>query len=100
MWKRLRQEQQRGAQLHAREGRVRQPGEAPAEAIEDRDAQLHDEADQQVAPGGAEPPVYPAGRLEDETGDNTPTLPEPKTAWDGAVQPQGRKDADPLPEGK
>ena len=42
-WKRFSQQQQRGAQLHAR------PGDAPKEAVKDRDAQQHELADMQVA---------------------------------------------------
>ncbi len=96
---RTRQQQQRGAHI-----RSRGHGKAPAEAIKDRSAQTHDRADQDVSPESAKkPPVYPAGRLEDETGDNTPSAPEPRVDWDDVVQPpsgvRSRKDL-PLPEGK
>lgn len=102
MWTRLRQQQQRGAQLGTRAGKPRKGGAAPAEAVEDRAAQQHDEADQQVAPGEpAKPPVYPAGRLQDEQGDNTPSAPlDPRVEWDDVVQPYGVKDEDEPPEGK
>ena len=58
MWTLHRQQQQCGAQLHARE-RVRQPGEAPDEAVADRAAQEHDRAGGEAQPGG-----YPASALE------------------------------------
>jgi hypothetical protein len=82
----------------------RKRGKAPAEAVKDRAAQAHDLADQDVSPENAKrPPVYPAGRLEDETGDNTPSASEPRVDWDDVVQPprgvRVRKDM-PLPEGK
>jgi len=103
MWNRMQQQQQRGAQLHARE-RGGAPGEAPSEAVKDRQAQQHDMADQDVSLESApQPPVYPAGRLEDEQGDNTPTLPEGKVDWDDVVQPpRGTRTATdmPLPDGK
>lgn len=66
MWTLHEQQQHRGAQLSARE-RVRQPGEAPAEAVADRAAQEHDRAGGEARPGG-----YPASGL-----DNLP-LPEGK----------------------
>jgi len=102
MWTLFRQQQQRGAQLHARGGAPRQPGEPPAEAVEDRGAQAHDLADQDVSLESApDQPVYPAGRIEDEQGDNTPTAPDPRVDWDDVVQPRDRKADDlPLPEGK
>lgn len=102
MWTRLRQQQQRGAQLGARPGKARKPGEAPAEATKDRAAQEHDAADRQVAPDEAgKAPVYPAGRLKDERGDNTPSAPlDPRVEWDDVVQPYGARDEDEPPEGK
>jgi len=82
----------------------RAPGEPPAEAVKDRSAQEHDRADQAVSPGETpKPSVYPAGRLEDEEGDDTPSAPNPHVDWDDVVQPPSgartRKDQ-PLPEGK
>jgi hypothetical protein len=96
---RHRRQQRRGAQ-----NRSREHGEPPAEAVKDRSAQAHDRADQDASPENApKPPVYPAGRLEDETGDNTPSAPDPRVEWDDVVQPprgvRVRKDQ-PLPEGK
>ena len=58
MWTLHEQQQHCGAQLHARE-RVRQPGEAPAEAVADRAAQEHDRAGGEARPG-----AYPASALE------------------------------------
>ena len=42
MWTLHKQLQHCGAQLHARAGKPRQAGEAPAEATRDRAAQEHD----------------------------------------------------------
>lgn len=100
MWKRLRQQQQRGAQLHARQGKTRQTGEAPDEAVAGREVQDHDYADLQT---GGEPRAdidYPADSVPDREGDITPTLPDSSVYWDDVVQPEGRRDNDPLPEGK
>jgi hypothetical protein len=97
MWTMHRQQQQRGAQLHAR-----RRGEPPEEAVEDRAAQEHDRADQDVSLESApKQPVYPAGRLEDEKGDNTPSAPDPHVDWDDVVQPpRGVRSREDLPEGK
>jgi hypothetical protein len=100
MWKRLRQQQQRGAQFEGRQGKVRQQGEAPAEAVAGREAQDHDYADLDT---GGEPRSdidYPADDVPDRKGDITPSRPEPHVDWDDVVQPEGRRDDDPLPEGK
>ena len=82
----------------------RRRGEPPAEAMADRSAQEHDRADQDVSLESApRQPVYPAGRLQDEQGDNTPSAPEPQVDWDDVVQPPHGVQADedlPLPEGK
>jgi hypothetical protein len=91
VWTWLRQQQQRGAQL------------PPREAVKDRAAQKNDEADQQVSGETAAEPVYPAGRLEDQPGDNTPSAPDPHVNWDEVVQPERapeQEDDLPLPEGK
>jgi hypothetical protein len=104
MWTRMRQQQQRGAQLPERR-RARQAGAAPAEAIRDREAQEHDRADLAVAGGTAQPGPYPASPIT-SGGDNTPSAPggEPRARWDDVVQPQrprGRpSDELPEPEGK
>ena len=96
MWTLLRQQQQRGVQLPEDK---RRPGEAPAEATEDRAAQDHEHA-------GGEPGAgrYPASRIEDREGDVTPDAPEPSVDWDEVVQPEKAKQVDfdkqPLPEGK
>ena len=106
MWTFLKQQQQRGAQLHARAGKTRQARDAPDEAVADRSAQQHDRTDQDL---GAKPRPgdYPATRLEDREGDITPSAPDPHVAWDEVVQPEPRgerrkvsDDDQPLPEGK
>ena len=95
-WKLFRQQQQRGAQLHAR------PGDAPKEAVADRSAQDHEAAGQQKRPEAG----YPASREQNRDGDdNTPTAPQPHADWDEQVQPERapeaqRFDDQPLPEGK
>ena len=94
MWTRLRQQQQRGAQLGSR-----RPGEAPKEATRDRSAQDHEEA------GGApRPGKSPASPIENRDQDTTPAAPEPHAGWDEVVQPERAKDKTrddlPLPEGK
>jgi hypothetical protein len=100
MWITMPQQQQRGVQF--RPGRKPGPGEAPAEAVKDRAAQDHEQAGEagEVPDGN-----YPASRLEDRPGDNTPGAPEPvHPDWDALVQPERNKtkdrDALPLPEGK
>ena len=105
-WKRFSQQQQRGAQLHAR------PGDAPKEAVKDRDAQQHELADMQVAQTD-EPQRgidYPATNPPDRKGDITPSAPteaEKQVDWDEVVQPEHHPqvaeefDEDmPAPEGK
>ena len=91
-------------QQQQREHHPRRRGEPPAEAVADRSAQDHDMADQDVSLKSApQQPVYPAGRLQDEQGDNTPSAPEPQVNWDDVVQPPHGVQADedlPLPEGK
>ena len=109
MWTLHKQQQHCGAQLHARAGKPRQPGEPPAEATADREAQQHDLADLQVS--GSEEPRrgdYPATNPPDRAGDITPTAPEPHVEWDDVVQPERadarrrsmQADEQPLPEGK
>jgi hypothetical protein len=105
MWSLQSQQQQRGAQLHARAGRPRQPGEAPADAVAGREAQNHERAAEDVAGGQPQPGESPASRIEDRDGDITPTAPDPRASWDDAVQPERREsgppwDEQPLPEGK
>ena len=82
----------------------RRRGAPPAEAMADRSAQEHDRADQDVSlESASKQPVYPAGRLRDEQGDNTPSALDPRVEWDDVVQPPHgvRADEDlPLPEGK
>ena len=90
MWTFLRQHQQRGAQLHAREGRAKASGDAPKEAIEGREAQDHDYADLDV--GQTDEPQrdidYPATNPTDREGDITPSEPEVHVEWDEVVQPE------------
>jgi len=100
VWTFLRQQQQRGAQLP---DRARRSGEAPAEATEGRAAQDHEHAGGKPGHGN-----YPASRIEDREGDNTPSAPEPHVEWDEVVQPEKAPktaraagfDKQPLPEGK
>ena len=94
MWTFLRQHQQRGAQLHAREGRAKASGGdqngAPKEAVEGREAQDHDRADLDV--GQTNEPQrdidYPATNPTDRDGDITPSAPETHVQWDEVVQPE------------
>lgn len=120
VWRLHSQQQQRGAQLHARGGPSRgsgprQAGEAPSEAVAGREAQEHEHAAEDVAGEHGQPGESPASPLENRdrgpstgprTGD-TPTAPEPRASWDAVVQPERRKhprgaewDDQPLPEGK
>jgi hypothetical protein len=95
MWTLHKQQQHRGAQLHARS---RQAGQAPSEATRDRAAQEHDRAgDQALQPG-----EYPASPIEHRDQDITPDAPEPQAAWDEVVQPEPRRGRDDrsLPEAK
>jgi hypothetical protein len=78
MWTLHKQQQHRGAQLHARSGKARQAGEA----TRDRAAQDHDRAgDQTLQPGD-----YPASPLAHRDRDTAPGTPD--------------RDDEPLPEGK
>ena len=125
MWTFLKQQQQRGAQLHARPGAKdearRAGGEAPAEAVAGREVQDHDYADLDVS-GSTEPMRgidYPATNPPAREGDITPTAPDAedkRVDWDEVVQPErqqreggqqrqgdtprGAPDDLPLPEGK
>ena len=108
-WIHFRQQQQRGAQLHARGETPRQPGEAPKEAVDGREAQDHDRADLDAS-GGRAPRTadYPASDIAHRDQDNTPTAPDARVDWDDVVQPErndarGRRESGsdlPLPEGK
>jgi hypothetical protein len=94
-WTLHRQQQQCGAQLP---NRASQAGEAPAEAVDDRAAQDHEQAAPPPQPGES-----PASELPNRDGDNTPSAPEPHVQWDEVVQPERRQqrgDDQPLPEGK
>lgn len=84
-WTLFRQQQQCGAQLHARSNKARQPGEVPAEAVEGREGQDHERAGGPPQPGAD----YPASELPNRDQDNTPTAPEPHVEWDEVVQPEG-----------
>ena len=84
-WTRLIPQQQRGAQLHNASDAETRPGEAPREAVDDRAAQEH-ELPGSTAPKGG----YPASRLQDRTGDNTPSAGDPRVEWDDVVQPERR----------
>lgn len=103
MWILHRQQQQRGAQLHARPGSfgalAHRPGEVPSEAVADREAQDHEQAGGLTQPGEA-----PASELPNRDQDNTPSAPDPSVEWDDVVQPERQRrggDADDyVPEGK
>jgi hypothetical protein len=95
MWTLHGQQQQRGAQLHARGGpptgrASRRPDEAPAEAVAGREAQEHEHAALDVAGEMATAGESPASPLENREHDITPTVPEPRTSWDEVVQPERR----------
>ena len=79
-WMLHRQQQQCGAQLPKRQ---RQLGEAPAEAVEGREVQDHEQAGETLQPGD-----YPASPLEDRDQDNTPSAAKPRVQWDEVVQPE------------
>jgi hypothetical protein len=89
-WNHMPHPQQRGSQLG---------GGAPKEAVQDRSAQKHDEADQQV---GGEPRAdidYPATNPTDRRDDITPKLREGDTqSWDDVVQPEGHSRQAPRQE--
>lgn len=102
MWHLWPQQQQRGAQF-------RRTGPPPPEAVDGREAQEHDRADQDVGgPGAVRQPVYPAGRMQDEKSDGAPPPPRPEAERDRVVRPErvapiaSGTDPDdlPLPEGK
>jgi hypothetical protein len=102
MWIVHQQQQQRGAQLHAR---GRRQGDAPEEATRDRAAQDHDYADLDVSGGEPARDIdYPASAPANRKGDITPTAPEAEVEWDEVVQPEKAETRDfddqPLPEGK
>ncbi len=91
-WTMHRQQQQKGAQIQ------RGKSGAPAEAVRGREAQDHDAARQDAAPG--EPPLppgaYPASSLPNSKGDKTPSVPDdgdPSSDWDNVVQPEQAEDA-------
>ena len=88
VWTLFTPQQQRGAQLHnhsdpSTSSGANQPGEAPREAVHDRAAQ-ENELPGCTAPKGG----YPASRLQDRPGDNTPTAGDPRVEWDDVVQPE------------
>ena len=88
-WIMHRQEQQRGAQFQSQDkGR----NGAPADAVKGREAQDHEFAKADAAPGG-EPEAgdYPASAMPHGHADNTPTAPtdrETAVRWDDVVQPE------------
>jgi hypothetical protein len=108
-WRWLRQQQQRGAQLHRRDARrsaTEESGKAPAEAVQGREVQDHDYADLQVSSDGQPQRGidYPATNVSERRGDITPGAGEPQVNWDDVVQPERATDRagddTPLPEGK
>lgn len=98
MWTLHRQQQQRGAQMHARANRGRLAGEPPAEAVAGREAQEHEHAALDAAGEQARPGESPASALENRGQDITPSAPDPQVSWDEVVQPE--RDDEPLSEGK
>jgi len=79
-WTLFTPQQQRGAQLHNRADGTTQPGEATRA----RAAQDHELPGADAVPKGG----YPASRLQDRKGDNTPTAGDPRVEWDDVVQPE------------
>jgi hypothetical protein len=59
------------------------PGEAPDDAVNDRDAQQHDRAGGQPEAGN-----YPSDSIENREGENTPDAADPHVEWDERVQPE------------
>jgi hypothetical protein len=112
MWTLMPQQQQCGAQLHARPGtpgsKACRPGEAPGEAVADRAAQDHEQAHPDVSGGSLQAGDYPASQMENRDGGGTPSAPDdPSVEWDNVVQPERPKqqrgggfDRLPLPEEK
>jgi hypothetical protein len=92
MWTLHKQQQNCGAQLHARGGPStgsgpRKAGEAPAEAVSDRAAQDND----RVGDTALQPGDYPASAIENRRGDTSPTAPgDSQVDWDEVVQPERR----------
>jgi len=86
MWHRLPEQQQRGVQLGNRV-----PRNTPADAVEDRAAQDHEQAGGDPGPG-----LYPSDPIERRKGDpsttlatgDTPDAPAPRVEWDEVVQPE------------
>ncbi len=98
MWTLHRQQQQRGAQMHARANRERLAGEPPADAVAGREAQEHGHAALVAAGEQPRPGEGPASALGNRGQDITPSAPVPQVTWDEVVQPE--RDEEPLPEGK
>ena len=70
----------------------RKPGDPPADAtpedaIEDRAAQDHEQADIETG-GEPRPGLYPADDLPNREGDVTPDAADPHVEWDERVQPE------------
>ena len=92
MWHHLPEQQQRGSQIRKREDDA-----PPADAVADRAAQDHEQADVLTSPDG-EPERdidYPADPIERRDGaDITPDAPEPSVDWDARVEPERVDDED------
>jgi len=71
----------------------RTPGAPPADAIEDRAAQDHEQADSATG-GSPQPGRYPADRIEQREGDIAPAAPDPRVDWDTRVQPERPEERD------
>ena len=63
-------------------------GEAPADAVSERDAQKHDLAYDDDLGGEPEPGLYPADGLPNRKGDITPDAAHPTVEWDTRIQPE------------
>ena len=70
----------------------RTTGSPPADAVEDRGAQDHEQADSETG-GAPQPGRYPADDIENREGDVTPDAPDSQVDWDTRVQPE-RADED------
>jgi hypothetical protein len=64
----------------------RKTGEAPADAVKDREVQQHDLAD--TPDNAVQPGLYPTDSIEDREGDNTPDAAHPTVEWDTRIQPE------------
>ena len=78
----------------------RKPGDPPADAtpqdaIEDRAAQDHEQADVETG-GEPRPGLYPADNVSGREGDITPEAANPAVDWDTRVQPERADESDDI----